>query len=161
MRTLAALAVVAALVGAAHADQLVGTIHLPIDFNGTLNGSIQELTPHQYYLQWKDYVTTNVGTTVRLCASFTDSGSGSDIIDLSLHYRANSTSWSSLVYGSFQTSWSGEGLFHQQCSGKFTFYPSIDSTCGSSWYNGCYLEGMTNGNTIPVIVKDVWIELYR
>jgi hypothetical protein len=161
MRTLFALVIVAALANSARADSLVGTIHLPINFNGTLSGSVSELMPNQYYLQWRDYVSTNVGTTVRFCAAWTDSGSGSDQISLGLWYRANSNSWQALAYGTFQTTWSGSALYHQQCGPKFVFYPPLDGTCGSSWYNGCFIDGDTNGNTIPVIVKDAWIEIWR
>jgi hypothetical protein len=159
MRMTMATALVGALVAAgsyAHADTLVGSIPLPVNRGGPVNGPT-EIGAARIFVDWTDYVPSQTGASIRICTSFTDYGMRSDSLTVSLSSTQPNGQLSEVVHAVLGNTWSGAGIFHLKCGPKT---PMTDfSVCGKDFGNSCRLFAVTN-NPYTVIFNAVWLELF-
>jgi hypothetical protein len=141
----------------AHADTFVGSIPLPTNYSSNLNYA--EIGKGAMFIDWTDYVSSTAGTSIRVCASFSDSGSNSDSLTMSLGWMQWNGQANEIARAVLGNTWSGGGLYHQKCGPKT---PLVDmNACGTSWSNTCRLYAWTNGGTYGVTFNSAWLEVFK
>jgi hypothetical protein len=161
MRIATAVVLAGALVtigSKAHADTLVGSVPLPVSYSGSVHSST-EIDKGKIYIDWTDYVSSAAGTSIRVCASFTDWGTNNDSLTMGLgwfKWNGQADGIAEVVLGN---TWSGGGLYHQKCGQKV---PLADmNACGAAWGNTCGLFAQTNGGTYGVTFNTAWVEIFK
>lgn len=133
----------------------LGSLDVPATYSGTPSSWTKINPGNGFAASWGDYnqyLSTGQTLNLRLCLSYTDSGTGSGTVNV--RFKDNDSSavrWSTTL----PTTASGSATMQSRCSQWATL--GGQTSCTYSWSNTCHVE-VTHSQDQAVILQRIWWE---